>query len=107
MRAATTGGVQLRSPVGVSLVAATVLASMLGFLDAYMINVAIPAIGKGLHADLVSLQWVLTGYLLTVASLLLLAGAPADHFCRRRLLTVGLVPVLAPSRGSARRPAAT
>jgi len=87
---AASGGVQLRSPVGVALVAATVLASMLGFLDAYMINVAIPAIGKSLHADLVSLQWVLTGYLLTVASLLLLAGALADHFGRRRVLMVGL-----------------
>src|SRR4051794_26152232 len=107
MRAATTGGVQLRSPVGVSLVAATVLASMLGFLDAYMINVAIPAIGKGLHADLVSLQWVLTGYLLTVASLLLLAGALADHFGRRRILVVGLVLMLVASVGCASAPTVT
>src|SRR5437763_14370818 len=105
--ATTTGGVQLRSPVGVSLVAATVLASMLGFLDAYMINVAIPAIGKGLHANLASLQWVLTGYLLTVASLLLLAGALADHFGRRRILMLGLGLMLVASVVCATAPSVT
>jgi EmrB/QacA subfamily drug resistance transporter len=80
----------LRSRTGAALVAATVLASMVGFLDAYMINVAVPAIGHGLHASVSELQWVLTGYLITVAALLLLAGALADHFGRRRILVVGL-----------------
>ena len=72
-----------------------------------MINVAIPAIGKSLHADLVSLQWVLTGYLLTVASLLLLAGALADHFGRRRILTVGLGLMLVASVVCATAPSVT
>ena len=75
----------LRSRTGVALVAATVLASTVGFLDAYMVNVAVPAIGHDLHASVAQLQWVLTGYLVTVASLLLLAGAFADHFGRRRV----------------------
>ena len=43
------------------------------------------------------LQWVLTGYLITVAALLLLAGALADHFGRRRILVVGLVVMLVAS----------
>ena len=82
--------VALRSPAGVALLAATALASMVVFLDAYVINVAIPAIGRSLHAGVAELQWVLTGYLVAVAALLLFAGALADHFGRRRILTVGL-----------------
>jgi EmrB/QacA subfamily drug resistance transporter len=87
----------LRSPTGIALVAATVLASAVGFLDANMINVAIPAIGRDLHANVSDLQWVLTGYLITVAALLLLAGALADHFGRRRILVIGLLIMLGAS----------
>jgi EmrB/QacA subfamily drug resistance transporter len=87
----------LRSPAGVALIAATVLASAVGFLDAYMINVAVPAIGADLHASVSQLQWVLTGYLITVASLLLLSGALADHFGRRRVLIAGLLVMLVAS----------
>jgi MFS family permease len=67
-------GIALRGPAGRSLITATVLASMVGFLDAYMINVAVPAIGRDLQAGVSELQWVVTGYLITVAALLLLAG---------------------------------
>src|SRR5689334_3041057 len=55
--------VELRSPGGVALLTATVLASMVGFVDAYMINVAVPAIGRDLPASVTQVQWVLTGYL--------------------------------------------
>jgi EmrB/QacA subfamily drug resistance transporter len=96
----------LRSPTGAALVAATVLASMVGFLDAYMINVAVPAIGADLHATVAELQWVLTGYLITVAALLLLAGALADHFGRRRILVVGLLVMLVTSLACAAAPTA-
>ncbi|WP_328321503.1 MFS transporter [Kribbella sp. NBC_00382] len=89
--------VALRSPAGVALVAATVMASMIGFLDAFMINVAVPAIATDLDASVSELQWVLTGYLITVAALLLLAGALADHFGRRRVLIAGLLVMLAAS----------
>jgi EmrB/QacA subfamily drug resistance transporter len=94
----------LRSPTGVALVAATVLASTVGFVDAYMVNVAVPAIGRDLHAGVSELQWVLTGYLVTVAALLLLAGAFADHFGRRRVLVVGLVITLVASLACAAAP---
>ncbi|HWD78775.1 MAG TPA: MFS transporter, partial [Kribbella sp.] len=87
-------GISLRSGAGALLVAATVLASMVGFIDAYMVNVAIPAIGRDLGTGVSGLQWVLTGYLVTVASLLLLAGALADHFGWRRILVVGLLVML-------------
>ncbi|MEV4350909.1 DHA2 family efflux MFS transporter permease subunit [Actinoplanes sp. NPDC049596] len=96
--------IALRSPVGRALIAATVLASAVGFIDAYMINVAIPAIGRDLQASVSELQWVLTGYLVTVASLLLLSGALADHFGRRRVLAAGLLVMLAASVACAAAP---
>jgi EmrB/QacA subfamily drug resistance transporter len=94
----------LRSRTGAALVAATVLASTVGFLDAYMVNVAVPAIGRDLHASVAQLQWVLTGYLVTVAALLLLAGAFADHFGRGRVLMTGLVIMLIASLACAAAP---
>jgi EmrB/QacA subfamily drug resistance transporter len=89
--------VELRSRAGGALIAATVLASMVGFIDAYMVNVAVPAISRDLHAGVSELQWVLTGYLITVAALLLLAGALADHFGWRRILLAGLLVMLVAS----------
>jgi len=100
------GLVPLRSAAGTALIAATVLASTVGFLDAYMINVAVPAIGRDLHASVTELQWVLTGYLVTVAALLLLAGALADHFGRQRVLVAGLLVMLLASLGCAAAPTA-
>ena len=98
--------VALRSSAGAALIASTVLASTVGFVDAYMINLAVPAIGRDLHASVSELQWVLTGYLVTVASLLLLAGALADHLGRRRILVVGLLVMLLASLGCAAAPTA-
>jgi EmrB/QacA subfamily drug resistance transporter len=82
--------VALHSQTGAALIAATVFASMVGFVDASVVNVAIPSIGRDLHAGVAALQWSLTGYLLTAAALLLVAGALADRFGRRRILTIGL-----------------
>ena len=50
-----------------------------------------PAIGQHFGASVTAIQWTLTSYLLSVAALLLLAGALADRFGRRRVLVVGLV----------------
>ena len=82
---------RLRSPTGVALIVATVLASGVASYDAYVVNVAIPAIGRDLGASVTALQWTLTSYLLTVGGLLLLAGALADRFGRRRILVSGLL----------------
>jgi len=86
--------VPLRSTQGAALIAATVLASLIGFLDASVVNVAVPAIGRSLHASVTALQWTLTSYLLAVAALLLLSGALADHFGRRKVLAAGLLVML-------------
>ena len=86
-QAADPPGVALRSRQGAALVAATVLASMVGSYDAYVVNVAVPAIGAGLHAGVSAVQWTLTSYLLTVGGLLLLPGrsptASGDAGCSR------------------------
>jgi MFS family permease len=96
--------VPLRSGQGVALIAATVFASMAGFLDATVVNVAVPAIANDLGASLVALQWSLTGYLLTAASLLLIAGTFADRYGRRRVLVIGLLIMLMASIGCAVAP---
>src|SRR5271165_2090844 len=82
--------VPLRSPTGVALLAATVLASGVASYDANVVKVAVPAIGHSLGAGVTALQWTLTAYLITVAALLLLSGSLADRFGRRRLLIIGL-----------------
>lgn len=89
--------VPLRSRAGIAIVAATVLASGIAWYDAYVVNVAVPAIGTHFGAGVASVQWTLTAYLLAVASLLLLAGALADRFGRRRVLVVGLLVMLGAS----------
>lgn len=58
-------------------------------LDATIVNIALPEIGSDLDAGVTSLQWVLTGYLLSLASLILLGGALGDLFGRRRIFLVG------------------
>jgi EmrB/QacA subfamily drug resistance transporter len=58
-------------------------------LDATIVNVALPHIGDDFGANVSDLQWVLTGYLLALASLILLAGALGDRLGRRRVFVVG------------------
>jgi len=60
-------------------------------LDVTIVTVAQPAIQGGLHAGFSDVQWVLDSYALTLASLLLTAGALADRYGRKRLFQTGLV----------------
>ena len=73
------------------VIAVAVLGSGVAFLDGTVVNVALPAIARDLHADLAGLQWVLTGYLLTMGSLLIVGGSLGDHFGRRRVFVIGLI----------------
>ena len=59
-------------------------------MDATIVNVAIPNIRADLHASASQLQWVIDIYTLVLASLLLLSGATADRFGRRRTFQIGL-----------------
>lgn len=69
---------------------ATVLGSSLAFIDGSAVNVALPAIQRGLGADATAVQWVMNAYLLTLGSLVLLGGSAGDRFGRRRVFIVGV-----------------
>jgi EmrB/QacA subfamily drug resistance transporter len=84
-------GLVLHSTTGRVALLATVAGSALVSLDASVVNVALPAMGKEFGANLSELQWVLTGYLLALASLILLAGSLADRYGRRKIFLVGTV----------------
>ena len=62
----------------------------MAFLDGTVVNVALPDIGRDLGASTSDLQWVLNGYLLTLASLILLGGSLGDRLGRRRVFVVGV-----------------
>src|SRR4051812_8715918 len=86
-----TEGLALHSAAGRIALTATVAASGMAMLDATIVNVALPHIGVDFDASVSSLQWVLTGYLLALASLILLGGALGDRYGRRRVFLVGTV----------------
>lgn len=69
---------------------ATVLGSGLAMLDATVVNIALPTIGKDFGAGLSSLQWVVNAYTLTLAGFLLLGGALGDLYGRRRVFLLGV-----------------
>jgi HKD family nuclease len=60
-------------------------------LDNTIVNVALPSIGRELHASVSGLQWTVDAYTLVLASLLMLAGSMADRFDRRKVFQIGLV----------------
>src|SRR5437762_5668268 len=72
------------------VIATTIMASSLAFIDGSVVNVGLPAIGRSFHADAVGLQWVVNAYLLPLSALLLLGGAAGDRYGRRRLLIAGV-----------------
>jgi EmrB/QacA subfamily drug resistance transporter len=63
----------------------------MAMLDGTVVNVALRTIGRDLDASLSQLQWISNGYLLALASLILLGGSLGDHFGRRRVFVVGVV----------------
>ena len=79
-------------------------AALLGFfmicLDATAVNVALPAIGRSLRGATDGLQWVLDGYTVLFAALLISAGAVSDRVGARRMLGWGLAAFTAASAGS-------
>src|SRR6266487_5964873 len=86
-----TAGLAYESTSGRWVLAVAVLGSGMAFLDGTIVNVALPAIGRDLHASTSSLQWILNGYLLSLASLILLGGALGDRYGRRRVFVAGAI----------------
>lgn len=68
----------------------SILASSVAFLDGAIVNVALPAIQNDLGGGLSTQQWVVDAYLLTLGSLILLAGSLSDLLGRKRILKLGL-----------------
>ena len=87
----STSVVRFGTPTGRWVIVATVLGSGMAAIDATVVGIALPTIGRQFHASLGTLQWVVTGYTLTLASLLLLGGSLGDHFGRRRIFAIGVV----------------
>jgi EmrB/QacA subfamily drug resistance transporter len=73
------------------VLAATALGSGMAFLDGTVVNVALPAMGEEFGAGIAGLQWIVNGYMLTLASLILLSGSLGDRFGRRRTFVIGVI----------------
>ncbi len=84
-------GTRMGTASGRWILLATVLGSGLAGIDATVVNVALPTIGSDLGADFAALQWMVTGYTLTLASFILLGGSLGDRFGRRRVFVIGVV----------------
>ncbi len=83
--------VELSSKTGRGIVAAAVLGSGMAMLDGTVVNVALVRIGEDLNASLSDLQWVSNGYLLSLASLILLGGSLGDRYGRRKIFVIGVI----------------
>src|SRR5881398_3657010 len=72
------------------ILAATILASSMAFIDGTVVNVALPALQTNLNATAVDVQWVIEAYSLLLSALLLVGGSLGDHYGRRRIFLIGV-----------------
>jgi EmrB/QacA subfamily drug resistance transporter len=86
------------------VLAGCVLASSMAFIDGSALTVALPNLRASVGADLASVQWVLNGYVLALASLTLIGGALADSYGKARILAIGCLVFAAASVGCALAP---
>ena len=84
-------GLRLDSSAGRWVLAVTIMGSAVALLEATVVNVALPTIGRDLDADVADLQWTINGYALTLAALILLGGSLGDRYGRRRVFEIGVV----------------
>ena len=77
-------------PRGRWILAATILASGMAFIDGTVVNVALPALQTNLNATAVDVQWVIEAYSLVLAAFLLVGGSLGDHYGRRRIFLIGV-----------------
>jgi EmrB/QacA subfamily drug resistance transporter len=76
--------------VGAWVLAATILASSMAFIDSTVVNVALPALQSNFGANVVDVQWVIEAYGLTLAALILVGGSMGDLFGRRLMFLLGV-----------------
>src|SRR6266702_825340 len=70
--------------------AATILGSSMTFIDATVVNVALPALQADLHATITDVQWVIEAYSLFLGALILVGGSMGDQFGRKRIFLFGV-----------------
>src|SRR5262245_36942918 len=73
------------------ILAATVLGSSMTFIDATVVNVALPALQSGLQATITDVQWVVEAYALFLGALILVGGSMGDQFGRKRVFLFGVI----------------
>ena len=73
------------------ILAATILASSMAFIDGTVVNVALPALQTNLNATAVDVQWVIEAYALLLSAFLLVGGSLGDHYGRRRIFLIGVI----------------
>jgi EmrB/QacA subfamily drug resistance transporter len=86
----TTGEISCRDEAKPWILAGTILASSMAFIDGTVVNVALPALQAELHATVVDLQWVVESYGLLLAALILTGGSLGDRFGRRLIFMSGI-----------------
>lgn len=84
-------GIAYGTPRGRRVLLAAVLGSSIAFLDATVVNIALPAIGKELGAEMSGLQWTINGYMITLSALILFGGALGDRLGRNRIFIIGTI----------------
>lgn len=84
-------GIRWGTPAARGLLATTIVGSGMAMLDGTIVNVALPRIGEELGASVAGLQWILDGYMLALAALILVAGSLGDRYGRRRTYVIGVV----------------
>src|SRR5258707_3458075 len=82
--------VTLNSSEGKWIMASTILASAMAFIDSTALNVVLPALQKSLHATGADLFWLLNAYLLMLASLILIGGSLGDKLGRKKIYMIGI-----------------
>lgn len=75
---------------GAWILAATIVASSMAFIDSTVVNVALPALQSNFGASVVGVQWVVESYGLTLAALILVGGSMGDLFGRRLMFLLGI-----------------
>src|SRR6478672_2528314 len=81
------------------VLAATILASSMAFIDSTVVNVALPALQTKLNATAVDVQWVVEAYSLFLSAFVLIGGSLGDHYGRRRVFLIGVGLFAAASAG--------
>ena len=73
------------------ILAATILASSMAFIDGTVVNVALPFLQKNLSTTVIGVQWVVEAYSLFLSALLLVGGSLGDRYGRKLIFVIGVI----------------